>query len=63
MIEHIFKAIGIAGIIVICGGLAFVLTYSTMKSWQDTPLLNTAFWVVIGLVAILSRRTKKKGST
>jgi hypothetical protein len=62
MIQRIFRAIGIVGMIVICGVLSFVLAYSTMKGWQDTPLLNLAFWVVIGLVALLLGQAKKKGS-
>jgi len=35
------------------------LTYWTLKSWQDTPVFNLAFWAVIGLVAIYAGWKKR----
>jgi len=63
MIEHILKAIGIAGMVVICAGFAFVLAYSMVTTWLDTPLLSLPVWGVIGLITVLLGWQKKKRNT
>jgi hypothetical protein len=63
MIEPILKAIGIVGVVVICGALAFVLAYWTMKTCWDTPLFNLGSWTVIALIAVLLGWPKKKGQS
>jgi hypothetical protein len=63
MIDQLLKVVGIVGMIVISGVFAFVLAYSTIKTWWDSPLFNLAFWTVIGLVVLLLGWPKKKGST
>jgi len=59
MIERIKKAIGIAVLFVFGAAFTGALAYWTVKSWQDTPVFNLAFWAVIGLVAIFAAWKKR----
>ena len=56
MIERAKKAIRIAAAIAFGAAFTVALACWTLMTWNDTPLLGLAFWIVLGFVGFHAGR-------